>query len=126
MNRPLMIAAAALVLMTAAHAAPPKKWFLEVSMYGMSNRGTVDSDKPEIRYLEHVFDTRNECMARWRTFRKKCEGLIQDNNNVGYFSIAKFTGACRQWREQPGPVLVPPERSDDDTPGIQREQECAK
>ena len=90
----------------------------------MDNRGGVDWDTPEILYLEHTFDTRRECMARWRTFQKKCGGLIADNR--GGFSVAKFTGACRQWREQPGPVLVPPEGFEADIPGIEQEQECAK
>ena len=120
-----VIATILLVLAAPAAASPAKKWFLEVSMYGMSNRGTVDWSNPEIRYLEHAFDTRSECRARWRTFRKKCEGLIQDHN-VGYYQYAKFTGVCQQWREQPGPVLMTPEASDEDSPLMKQEQECAK
>jgi hypothetical protein len=121
--KPLIAAVALLVLATPALAAPAQKWFLEVTIYGLSNRGTFNGTTT--MHLNHAFDTRRECLARWRVFRKQCGGLIPDQPDIGYASIAKFTGACWQRRQQPQPVLVPPEEVDAD-PLIKEEIECAK
>ena len=120
--KPLIAAVALLVLATSANAAPAQKWFLEVTIYGLSNRGTFNGTT--IMHLNHAFDTHRECLARWRVFRKQCGGLIPDQN-IGYASIAKFTGVCKQRWQQPQPVLVPPEEVDAD-PLIKEEIECAK
>ena len=106
-------------------ATPAQKWFLEVTIYGRDNRGGLNGTT--IMHLEHAFDTRSECLARWRVFREQCGGLIPDQN-IGYASIAKFTGACWQRRQQPQPVLVPPDSDgpEFDSPGIKEEIECAK
>ena len=73
-----------LVLAVPAFAAPAQKWFLEVTIYPVDNRGGVHWNDPEKkRYLNRAFDTRSECRARWRVFRKQCEGLIADNETGG-------------------------------------------
>jgi len=117
-----------------AHAAPAQKWFMTVNIYNHANHGYTDWDSPEIFHLKRAFDTRSECIARWRSFRKQCSGLIADTRQAGA-GLTKFTGFCRRHPQQPEPVFTRPTleelpkyfiESESDREGFQKELECTK
>ena len=100
----LIAAAMLLALTSSAHAA--QKWYMTVDIYIHSNHGYTEWGDPQRMYLSHAFSNRGECLARARTFRKQCVGLIA-NNREGGAGVTKFIPYCRQRSQQPEPVLQP-------------------
>ena len=104
------------------------KWYLAVDIYTHANHGYVDWSSPERRYVKHAFNSRGDCLARARTFRKQCDGLIADQG-IGY-SVAKSIPYCQQHPQQPEPALKVLDPTGSLTPlekqGFDQERACAE
>lgn len=96
--------AAALLVLTvsAAPAAPAKKWFLAIRIHG---HHTYLNNAPITEYLGREFETYGDCDARRRTFRNECRSLIADYDRVMKIGVTEITTSCQRHWVQPKPVF---------------------